>query len=213
MRSAGRRAYRAGAALRGRGSNELSELLEVGAHGVTAILATWLGLLVLTRAGRAHGAPVFSFLCLLLVTWSLAIIAQRLGTEPSVHGPLNLLEDASAFLLPPVTTHLAIAVALEGGRSRFATTVLAAGYTIAALAILQAAVDPANAIGFAEGSWSPMGIPGPVIGWGFALIVPPSGWSASATSWRDCAVRAPMMRGGGSSRSASRPWCWASSGA
>lgn len=170
MRSAGRRAYRAGAALRGRGSNELSELLEVGAHGVTAILATWLGLLVLTRAGRAHGAPVFSFLCLLLVTWSLAIIAQRLGTEPGVHGLLNLLEDASAFLLPPVTTHLAIAVALEGGRSRFATTVLAAGYTIAALAILQAAVDPANAIGFAEGSWSPMGIPGPVIGWGFALI-------------------------------------------
>jgi len=38
----------------------MSELLEVAAHGVTAILATWLALLVLTRARRTPGAPIFS---------------------------------------------------------------------------------------------------------------------------------------------------------
>ena len=88
--------------------NELSELLEVVAHGVTAILATWLGLLVLTRARRSAGAPAFSFLCFLLVAWCVAIIVQRISTDPSVIPPINLLEDAAAFLLPPATTHIAI---------------------------------------------------------------------------------------------------------
>jgi hypothetical protein len=54
-------------------------VLEVAAHGLTAILATWLGLLVVSRARHSPGAPVFALLSLLLVIWSLAIIGQRLG--------------------------------------------------------------------------------------------------------------------------------------
>ncbi len=148
--------------------NELSELLEVVAHGVTAILATWLGLLVLTRARRSAGAPAFSFLCFLLVTWCVAIIVQRISTDPSVIPPINLLEDAAAFLLPPVTTHIAISVAFEGRRSALANSVLAAGYTIGVLAIVQAALDPGHPIGFAEPYFAPLGIPGPVVAWTFA---------------------------------------------
>ena len=105
-----------------RGETCVSELLEVAAHGVTAILAIWLGLLVLTRAGRASKAhPSFSALCFLLVVWSVAIIVQRLGGDPSVRPPLNLVEDTAAFLLPAVTTHLAIAIASEGRRPPMAT--------------------------------------------------------------------------------------------
>ncbi|MDQ2673637.1 MAG: hypothetical protein M3Y40_03185, partial [Chloroflexota bacterium] len=70
----------------------MAELLEIAAHGVTAILATWLGLLVLTRASRAPGAPIFSLLCLLLVGWSVAIIIQRLTDDSSIIAPANLLE-------------------------------------------------------------------------------------------------------------------------
>ena len=33
----------------------MADQLEIGAHGITAILATWLGLIVLTRAGRQSG--------------------------------------------------------------------------------------------------------------------------------------------------------------
>lgn len=148
----------------------MAALLEIAAHGVTAILATWLGLLVLTRASRAAGSPIFSALCLLLVGWSVAIIVQRLTGDPTIRGPVNLVEDAAAFLLPPVTTHLAISVAFEGRRTDLATAVLAVGYTVAALAILQATVDPAHEIGFSPESFSPFGLPPAVAGWTFAVL-------------------------------------------
>ncbi|MDQ2675065.1 MAG: hypothetical protein M3Y40_10465, partial [Chloroflexota bacterium] len=80
------------------------------------------------------------------------------------------LEDASAFLLPPVTTHLAISVAFEGRRSRIATAVLALGYAVAVLAIAQAAVDPAHEIGFSRESFAPFGLPPAVAGWTFAAV-------------------------------------------
>jgi DNA-binding SARP family transcriptional activator len=146
----------------------VSELLEVAAHGVTAILATWLGLLVLTRARRAPGAPIFSVLCLLLVTWSVAIIVQRLGTYPAIKPSINLIEDAAAFLLPAVTTHLALSIAVEGRRPALATVVLVAGYAVGAAAIVQAAVDPSHEIGFSDSSFAPFGIPASVVAWGFA---------------------------------------------
>ena len=146
----------------------MTELLEIAAHGVTAILATWLGLLVATRAPRAPGAPIFSLLCFLLVTWSMAIIVQRLG-DPAIHVPTNLVEDASAFLLPPVTTHLAISVAFEGRRTPMATLVLALGYTVAAAAIVQAALDPAHEIGFRTDGFAPFGLPPAVPAWTFAI--------------------------------------------
>ena len=148
----------------------MAELLEIAAHGVTAILATWLGLLVLTRASRAAGAPIFSALCLLLVSWSVAIIIQRLTGDPSIHRPVNLVEDASAFLLPPVTTHLAVSVAFEGRRAGIASAVLVVGYTVAVLAIVQAAVDPAHEIGFAAESFAPFGWSPAIAGWTFAVL-------------------------------------------
>lgn len=145
-------------------------LLEIAAHGVTAILATWLGLLVITRARQAAGASVFSFLCLLLVAWSLAIIVQRISNDTSVLAPMNLVEDTAAFLLPAATAHIAIVVAFEGQRSRLATAVLVVGYAVGALAILQATLDPTHEIGFAENSFAPLGFPPAVMGWAFAGI-------------------------------------------
>ena len=147
----------------------MADLLEILAHGVTAILATWLGLLVLTRASRSPGAPIFSLLCLLLVAWSVAIIVQRLG-DPAIATPANLIEDAAAFLLPAVTAHMAISVAFEGPRPWVANAVLAVGYGVAALAILQAAVDPAHEIGFSPDSWSPFGVSPAVVAWVFAAL-------------------------------------------
>ncbi len=123
----------------------------------------------MTRARRTPGAPIFGFLCFLLVTWCVAIIIQRLGPAESIVAPVNLLEDAAAFLLPPATTHIAISVAVEGRRSAFANAVLAAGYTLAILAIAQAALDPAHPIQFTPPAFSPLGIPAPVVAWAFAI--------------------------------------------
>jgi DNA-binding SARP family transcriptional activator len=148
----------------------MAELFEITAHGVTAILATWLGLLVLTRASRAAGAPIFSVLCGLLVTWSVAIIIQRLTADPSIRGPVNFVEDLAAFLLPPVTTHLAISIAFEGRRTWIANVVLLVGYAVAGLATLQAGLDPAHEIGFSADSFAPFGLPPAVAGWTFAAL-------------------------------------------
>jgi len=160
------RTYRGPPRLEG---NELTELLEVAAHGMTAILATWLGLLVLTRAARTRGAPIFSSLCLLLVCWSVAIIVQRIGTDPGVRPAVNVFEDVPAFLLPAVTLHIALAIAVEGRRSTLATTLLLGGYLLGALAGLQATVDPAHPIGFSGPSFAPFGLPDRAVAWAFAL--------------------------------------------
>lgn len=146
----------------------MAELLEVIAHGVTAILATWLGLLVLTRAGRAIGSRIFSLVCFLLVTWCVAIIVQRFGTNASVFPAVNVAEDAAAFFLVPATAHIAFVIALEGRRSTLGTTVLVLGYALAGIASIQAAVDPSHPIAFAEPYFAPLGIPGPIVAWAFA---------------------------------------------
>lgn len=146
----------------------LADLLEIGAHGVTAILATWLGLLVLTRAARAPGAPVFSFLCLLLVLWSVAIIVQRIGSDPSVKPVVNLVEDVPAYLLPAATLHIALSIAIEGRRSALATALLVGGYLVGALAGMQAILDPEHPIAFSPPNFAPLGIPGPAVAWSFA---------------------------------------------
>jgi DNA-binding SARP family transcriptional activator len=148
----------------------VAELLEIAAHGVTAILATWLGLLVLTRARAARGSRVFAFLCLLLVLWSVAIIIQRSGHDSSVKPWLNIVEDFAAFLLPPATLHLALTVTIEGRRSRRTTVLLVAAYLLSAGAAVQAAIDPSHPIGFQPPFWEPFGVRGAVVGWGFVAL-------------------------------------------
>ena len=80
------------------------------------------------------------------------------------------VEDAAAFLLPPVTTHLAISVAFEGRRAPLATVVLVIGYAVAGLAIIQAAVDPAHEIGFRADGFAPFGLPPATVAWSFAIV-------------------------------------------
>lgn len=147
---------------------ELSLDLELAAHAAIAVLATWLGLLVVTRSRRSRGAPVFGFICLLLVVWSVAIIVQRIGMNAGIHPAVNVLEDVAAFLLPPATVHIAISVAIEGRRSLLATGLLVSGYALGIAAGLQSAIDPRHPI-VVDGPpfWEPFGIPGAAAGWAF----------------------------------------------
>ena len=93
----------------------MPEQLEIVAHGVTAILATWLGLIVLTRSAHRRGARLFALLSLYLVVWSVAIVVQRLTSQPAtVVGPLNAIEDVAAFMLPVTTLNIALVLAVEG---------------------------------------------------------------------------------------------------
>ena len=83
--------------------------------------------------------------------------------------PINLIEDAAAYLLPAATLHIALAVAIEGRRSALATTLLVAGYVVGGLGIAQAAFDPAHPIGFDEGGFALDGLSSVTTAWAFAL--------------------------------------------
>ena len=143
------------------------QLLEIIAHGVTAILATWLGLIVLTRAGRQSGARTFAFLTLLLVVWSVAIILQRLTRDGGVVPTINAIEDVSAFLLPAATLHVVLNLTVEGRRSLLQQVTLVGTYLLSAAVALGAVFFPDQGLAVSPPHFELPGIPGEVFGWGW----------------------------------------------
>jgi DNA-binding SARP family transcriptional activator len=148
----------------------MAEQLEIAAHGVTTVLATWLGLIVLTRAGRQRGAAVFAFVSGLLVIWSLAVIIERLGADPAVDTTFNAIEDVAAFLLPAAILHVALSLTVEGPLSATQRWALAIAYVACGAAALQAVVFPDQPLAVNPPHLEMAGIPGAVIGWAWILV-------------------------------------------
>ena len=149
---------------------ELPELLEIIAHGVTAILATWLGLIVLTRAGRQPGARIFAFLTSLLVVWSLAIIIQRITENDGIRPTINAIEDVAAFLLPAATLHIALSLTVEGRRSVLQQATLVGTYLLSVAVALGAVFFPNQQLNVTPPQFELPGIPGAVFGWAWIGI-------------------------------------------
>jgi DNA-binding SARP family transcriptional activator len=148
----------------------LAPQLEIIAHGVTAILATWLGLIVLTRARGQPGARVFALLTAYLVVWSVAIIAQRLTRDPDVRGPLNAIEDVAAYMLPVGTLHIALVLAVEGKRSGAQQALLGAMYAVSGALAAGAIFFPEQQFSVTPPHFELPGIPGAVFGWAWILV-------------------------------------------
>jgi DNA-binding SARP family transcriptional activator len=149
----------------------LPEQLEIIAHGVTAILATWLGLIVLTRARHQAGARVFALLSGYLVVWSVAIIVQRLTDQPEVvNRPLNAIEDFAAYLLPVGTLHIALVLAVEGRRSLTQQAVLVGMYAVSGALAVGAVFFPEQQLAVTSPHLELPGIPGEVLGWTWILV-------------------------------------------
>jgi hypothetical protein len=154
------------------------DFTEVLAHGVTAVLATWLGLLVIARSPRPRGALVFGLLTLLLATWSLTIIIQRISADALLRselGPVNAVEDLAAFLLPAATLHIALVISTEGRYSRLQRLMLGAAYGIGIVTGLQQVFYsgyPIVVIPEATGQLEIPGIAGsgPALGWAFIAV-------------------------------------------
>lgn len=148
----------------------MADALEIGSHGLTAILATWLGVTVVTRARGLHASRVFAWLTLLLAAWSTAIVVERLSGDPTVDRIFNDVEDITAFLLPAATLHIVLVFTVEGWPSRFQRGVLLASYAICALAGLQAVIDPAHPIAVDAPHLELYGIPGLIVGWAWIAV-------------------------------------------
>ena len=166
----------------------LSTQLEVLAHGVTAVLAAWLGLTVSARSQPRPGAGIFAALTGLLVGWSSSIIVQRLTTSPEVTDVAHVVEVACAYLLVPVVLHVSLTLTAERGRTPLQHGALVAAYGITVVVTVLSTINPA---------WEPrvadppqpdlLGIPGAVIGWtwiGFRLVV-----FLAAVAWIVVALR------------------------
>jgi DNA-binding SARP family transcriptional activator len=144
----------------------LPEHLELIAHGATAILATWLGLIVLTRARQQPGARIFAALTGCLVIWSLAIIVEQLSTQPgTVNRSFRAIEDVTAYLLPVGTLHVALALAVEGRRSAIQQGTLLVIYAVSLLVALGAVLFPEQRLAVTPPHLELPGIPGVALGW------------------------------------------------
>jgi hypothetical protein len=155
--------------MRREGGPSTKDLFEIGAHGVTAVLATWLGLVVLTRARRQPAAGVFSILCLYLVGWSLAIIVQRLTHDVAILRPARAVEDLGAFLLPAGTLHIALSLAVEGRRSTLQNAVLLLTYLICGAMAVGAVIAPDQRFSVTPPHFELPGVPGEAFGWGWII--------------------------------------------
>jgi len=144
--------------------------LELIAHGGTAILATWLGLVVLTRGRRQPGARIFALISALLVTWSIAIVVQRLTAQPAIDRSLWALENAVAYLLPAVVLHITLALTFEGRRSRVQQGFLGAAYVLSTAAGIWVLLFPEQRIAvtppYLELPW----ISGAALGWTWIAV-------------------------------------------
>lgn len=122
------------------------------------------------------------------MVWSVAIVVQRIGGEPSIHPTVNIIEDIAAFLLPPATLHIALSVAVEGRRPASASWMLAAAYVVGIATSLQAVVDPGHPIAVDAPHASPFGIAPALAGWLFIAIR--AGIFGAAVAWLVSALRA-----------------------
>ena len=147
------------------GGSATTDLFELAAHGVTAVLATWLGLVVVTRARRQPGAGIFSLLCLYLVGWSVAVIVQRLTHDTAILRPFNAVEDVGAFLLPAGTLHISLALAVEGRRSAAQRIALLAAYALCGAMALGAVIFPDQQFSVTPPHFELPGVPGEAFGW------------------------------------------------
>ena len=144
----------------------MSGQLELIAHGTLAILATWLGLTVATRARRQSGARIFALLTGCLVAWSVSIILQRLTPDPNlVDGPLRAIEDATGYLLPVGVLHISLALAIEGRRSSAQRAALVAAYAISGAAAVAAVLFPDQRLSVTPPHLELPGISGAALGW------------------------------------------------
>jgi hypothetical protein len=148
----------------------VAEQLEIAAHGVTAILGTWLGLTVAVRARRLPAARVFGFICLFLVTWTVAVIVQRFSPLATVDRVANAFEDLGAFLVIAATPHIAVALSAEGPWSRAQRVVVAGGYVVAVAMAIPAIVNPAAKFAITPPHFELPGIPGEAFGWAWVAV-------------------------------------------
>ena len=144
----------------------MDALLEIGVKGGMALLATWLGLVVLTRAPRHPGARIFGLLTACLVGWSVAVLVQQLGAQSDVlHRSLRAVEDVTAYLLPALVLHISLSLAVEARRTRGQQAALLLAYSACGAAGLAAVLLPDQRLAVTPPHLELPWVSGATLGW------------------------------------------------
>jgi DNA-binding SARP family transcriptional activator len=148
--------------------------LEIASQSLAAILATWLGLTVVSRAPGERAPRVFAWVSLLLVAWSVAILVERTTSDPVVAKNLNALEDVAAFLLPAAALHIILAFTAEGPYPIWQSGALMVAYAVGAAMGIQQILDPDHPLSVVAPRLEPSWVSGLVLAWawiGFRIAV------------------------------------------
>jgi DNA-binding winged helix-turn-helix (wHTH) protein len=167
----------------------VTAVFELVAHGTTAILATWLGLIVVTRARRQPGARIFGAITASLVAWSAAIVIRQLSAEAGqLGGRLRALEDATSYLLVAFVLHLVLVLVVEGRRSTLQQVVLGVAYAVCGTAAVGVLLFPDQRLAVTPPHLELPGVSGDLLGWAWigarVLIL------LAALAWIGLALRA-----------------------
>ena len=165
------------------------DLLEVVAQALSALLAVWLGLTVATRSDLPV-ARVFTFLALVLATWSSSIIVERMTTSADAWAAGRSIEDLAAALAIGGLAHFALSVSTDGHPSRRQQAIVLLGYAILVAFAIPTILHFDAQVALAPPHFSFGPIPGAVLGWGWivarlAAIVLGAAWLMRAMRARD----------------------------
>jgi DNA-binding SARP family transcriptional activator len=168
---------------------DLADWLEVVAQALSALLAVWLGLTVATRSSLPV-ARVFTFLALVVATWSSCIILQRLDASADAKAVGRSIEDLAAALAIGGLAHFALVVATDGHPSRRQLGVVAVNYAILMAFALPTILHLETSVALTPPHFSLGPIPGAVLFWGWvaarlAAIALGAGWLLRAMRARD----------------------------
>jgi hypothetical protein len=120
---------------------ETAVVLEVAAHGVTAVLAAWLGLTVATRSPTPP-ARIFATIAIAIAVWSTSVIIERLSSSEAAELVARRLEELMVVVALPAVGHLSLVIARDGRPSRREQLVVAALYPLNAAVAVPTLLDP-----------------------------------------------------------------------
>jgi DNA-binding SARP family transcriptional activator len=168
---------------------DVPTMLEVAAQALSALLAVWLGLTVATRSSLPV-ARVFTFLALVLATWSSSVLLQRLTTSTEASAVARSIEDLAAALAIGGLAHFALSIATDGHPSRRQLGLVVAIYVILLAFALPTILHFETSVALTPPHFSLGPIPGAMLFWGWvaarlAAIALGAGWLLRAMRARD----------------------------
>jgi len=167
----------------------IPDQLEVIAQGLSAVLGVWLGLTVGTRS-RTPAARVFTFLALMLATWSSSIVLQRLTTSPDAIADARAIEELTAALGLGGIAHFALVIATDGRPSRRQLAITLVSYVVLVGFAVPGILHPGSPVAISPPHPSLGPIPGAVLGWAWvvarlAVLALGAGWLLATMRTQD----------------------------